>query len=99
LSALQGRGYEVTILHVLSPDEVEPELAGDIRLVDSETGTPQDVTVDNAMRDLYNRRLHEWRDEMSSYCIRRDVHYVTVETSSPWENLILYALRRAGVVK
>ena len=99
LSALQGRGYEVTILHVLSPDEVQPELAGDIRLIDSETNAPQDVTVDNAMRDLYNRRMREWREDLASYCLRRDVHYVTVETGTPWENVILYALRHAGVVK
>jgi hypothetical protein len=51
------------------------------------------------MRDLYSRRLHEWRDEMAAYCLRRDVHYVTVETGTPWENVMLFALRRAGVVK
>lgn len=99
LSALQGRGYEVVILHLLSPDEVEPELAGDIRLLDSETGAPQDVTVDGAMRDLYHRRLSEWREELAGYCLGRDVHYVTLETDRPWENVILYALRHAGVVK
>ncbi len=99
LSALQGRGYEVGILHLLSPDEVEPVLAGDLRLVDSETRQGQDVTVDGAMRDLYGRRLRAWRDEMAAYCLSRDVHYVAVETGTPWENVILYALRRAGVVR
>lgn len=99
LTALLARGYEVTIVHVLSPDEIEPQVAGDIRLIDSETEVGQDVTIDGAMRDLYTRRLREWRDEMAGYCLGRDVHYISVETGTPWENVILFALRRAGVVK
>jgi len=98
-NALQGRGHEVAILHLLSPDEVEPVIVGDIRLIDSETGAGQDVTVDGAMRNLYARRLREWRSEMASYCLGRDVHYVAMETSTPWEDIILSALRRAGVVR
>lgn len=99
LTALQGRGYEVALIHLLSPDEIDPPLAGDLRLIDTETGTPQDVTVDGAMRDLYARRLREWRDQMAAYCLGRDVHYIAVETGTPWESVILYALRRAGVVR
>lgn len=99
LTALQGRGYEVGIIHLLSPDEVAPELAGDLRLIDSESGAGQDVTIDAPMRELYVRRLREWREEIAATCLARDVHYVTVETGTPWENVILYALRRAGVVR
>ncbi len=99
LNALQGRGYEVGIIHILAPDEIDPALAGDLRLIDTETGSPQDVTVDGGMRDLYGRRLREWRDQMAAYCLGRDVHYIAVETGTPWENVILYALRRAGVVR
>ena len=99
LSALQGRGYEVGLIHVLSKDEIEPALSGDLHLVDVETGRGQDVTVDSAMRDLYIQRLLAWRDEIGSYCARRGIHYATVETSTPWESLLLYELRRLGVVR
>jgi uncharacterized protein (DUF58 family) len=99
LNALQGRGYEVGIIHLISPDELEPPLAGDLRLIDSETGAGQDVTIDGAMRDLYSRRLREWRDGIAAHCLGRDVHYLAVETGTPWETVILYGLRRAGVVR
>ena len=98
LSAIQGRGYEVGVIHILSPDEVNPELAGDLHLVDVETGVGQDVTVDAPMRDLYIQRLLAWRDEIGAFCLRRGIHYATVETSTPWEELILFELRRLGVV-
>ena len=99
LNVLLGKGHEVAFIHVLSPDEVEPPLAGDLRLVDVETGQPQEVSVDAGMRDLYVKRLNVWRDDLRADCLKRGVHYVPVVTSTPWEKVILYDLRRAGLVK
>ncbi len=98
LSALQGRGYEVTVLHLMTPDELDPPLTGDLRLIDNETGDGQDVTLDAAMQDLYRRRLLAWRDEIAAHCMNRDVHYLFVRTDTPWETVVLYDLRRAAVV-
>ena len=99
LAAMQSRGHEVTLIHVLSPDEVTPPLSGDLQLLDIETNKTQDVSVDEGMRDLYVKRLLAWRDEISSYCTKRGIHYATVETSTAWDELILFELRRLGVVK
>lgn len=99
LNTLLGKGFEIAVIHVLSPDEVEPPLAGDLRLMDVETGTPQEVTVDAAMRDLYIRRLAAWREDLRADFVKRGVHYVPVETSTPWEKVILYDLRRLGVIR
>lgn len=99
LTALQSRGHEVALIHVLAPDEVNPPLTGDLRLVDVETTQGQDVTVDSGLRDLYLRRLEAWRESMQGYCTGRGVHYASVETTVPWEEVILYQLRRMGVVR
>jgi uncharacterized protein (DUF58 family) len=99
LNTLLGKGYEVALVHVLSPDEIEPPLAGDLRLVDVETGASQEVSIDGGMRDLYVKRVTEWRESIRAECTRRNVHYVPVETSTPWEKVILYDLRRLGIVK
>jgi uncharacterized protein (DUF58 family) len=99
LRALQGRGHEVTAIQVLSPDEVEPEITGDLKLIDVETGLSQDVTVDEITRELYINRLQAWQAEISAYCTRRGIHYVAAETSTSWEQLILAELRQARVVQ
>jgi uncharacterized protein (DUF58 family) len=99
MNALLGKGYEVALVHVLAPEEIQPPLAGDLRLVDVETGTAQEVSIDNSMRELYTRRVAAWREDIRAECVRRNVHYIPVETSTPWEKVILYDLRRVGIVK
>lgn len=99
LSALQGRGFEITLIHVLAPDEVEPSMSGDLRLIDVETGKPQEVTLDDEMLGIYRARLLAWREEIGDFCLKRGIHYVTVESSAPWEELILFELRRLGVLR
>jgi uncharacterized protein (DUF58 family) len=98
ITRLAARGHEVAVVHLLAPDEVEPPLAGDLRLLDVETGQPQEVTVDAQVRALYRRRLAAWRDDIQAACRTRDVHYVPVDTDTPLDRLVLYNLRRTGVV-
>lgn len=99
LNTLLGKGYEVVLLHVLSPDEVTPPLSGDLRLVDVETGVIQEISVDSVMREIYARRLEGWREDIRAECTKRGVHYLPLVTDMQWEKVILYDLRRMGVVK
>ncbi|MCS6909914.1 MAG: hypothetical protein NZM11_05020, partial [Anaerolineales bacterium] len=99
LAQLQGRGYEATLLHVLAPEELDPPLAGDLRLIDSETGAPQDITLDGGLRDRYRRRVLEWRDEIEAYCLKRRIHYVPISTATAWDELVLRQLRSRGLIK
>ncbi|MBN2146803.1 MAG: DUF58 domain-containing protein [Anaerolineales bacterium] len=96
---LQGRGFEVNLLHLLAPDELDPPLAGDLRLVDRETGAEQEVSVEGGMREHYRQRLRAWQEENQAECLRRGVRYIPVSTAQAWDELILLGLRRAGVVK
>jgi uncharacterized protein (DUF58 family) len=99
LSALLARGYEVMLLHVLSPEEANPHLWGDLKLVDIESGHEQEVTVDAAMRGLYRDRLAAWQEETNRWCGQRGAAYVPVVTDTPFDELILFHLRRRGLVR
>ena len=99
LNALQSRGYEVGLIHILSPDEIDPPLDGDLKLVDIETGQDAEITLDpNTMR-LYRQRLQAWQTEIAAYCASRRAHYIPITTDKSWERLIMQTLRAKGVVK
>jgi len=58
---LAATGSELIVLHVLSPEELDPSIEGDLRLVDSESGEGIDVTIDLATLDGYKARLAAWQ--------------------------------------
>jgi uncharacterized protein (DUF58 family) len=99
LNALQSRGYEVGLIHILSPDEVAPEAGGDLKLVDVETGRQTEISLDQATLALYRERLQSWQTEIAAHCRQRQIYYIPVVTDLAWDKLILQTIRAAGVVK
>ncbi len=99
LAALNSAGYEVNIMHLLSPDEINPALTGDLRLQDIETGLAQDITIDPAMRRLYRRHFAAWQGAIEQHCFARDINYVLLNSDTSFDTVILGYLQRRGFVK
>jgi uncharacterized protein (DUF58 family) len=95
---LAGTSAELIIIHVLSPDELDPKLEGDVRLVDSETGDAIDVTVDLATIDAYKARLAAWQAGFADIAAKRRASYVTVSSDVPLAELVFAELRRRRVL-
>src|SRR5512142_151188 len=81
LRQLLGRGHEATLVHVLSPDELDPPLAGDLQLVDCETSHAQDVSLDGGLRTQYRARLPAWIQATQLDCRKHGVRYLDVTTN------------------
>jgi len=95
---LAATGSELIVLHLLSPQELDPALEGDLRLVDVETGEGVDVTVDLATLDGYRARLAAWRQGFADLAARRRATYVPLSTDVPLTELMFAELRRRQVV-
>jgi uncharacterized protein (DUF58 family) len=89
---------ELIVLHVLSPEELDPAIEGDLRLLDSETGEGLDVTIDLAALDGYKARLAAWRDGFADLAAKRRATYVALSTELPLSDLVFAELRRRRVV-
>lgn len=98
IGSLQAKGYEVVLIQLLSPDEISPELAGDLRLIDIETGAEAEVTIDPLALEEYHQNLDQWQTEIAAYCTLRGIHYSPISTDFKWDKLILQTLRRDGVI-
>jgi len=93
------RQHEAALLHVLSPDELDPPLNGDLQLLDIETGYAQDVSLDGGLRSLYRQRAQDWVQSIQSTCRKQGLRYLDIVTDRPWEQVILLEMRKAGMVK
>ena len=98
-----GRGFDLFALQLLAPQIADPSreggVAGDLLLVDSETGAETEVTVTPELLRLYRERLDRLSGGIRHYCTRRDIVHMMVETSTPVETLMLEYLRRRGLLR
>jgi uncharacterized protein (DUF58 family) len=99
LRALSSRPFEITILHILAPQEIQPALDGDFRLIDAEGGEPIEITADLDVLRRYDENLRAWRAEIESFCNGRSINYLFVNTAVPVEEFVLSTLRKRGVLR
>jgi hypothetical protein len=99
LSALSSRPFEITVMHILAPQELAPELDGDFKLVDVEGGEPVEISADIGLIQRYRESLASWREEIESFCNGRGINYLAVDTSVPVDEFVLSQMRKRGVLK
>ena len=95
---LAATGSELIVLHVLSPDELDPALEGDLRLIDTETGDGVDITADLATIDAYKVRLAAWTAAFADLAARRRASYVDLRSDQNLAELMFAELRRRRVL-
>lgn len=99
LQALASRGFEVTVVHILSPEEVDPSLDGDFTLLDSEDGAEVEITADYELLERYRQGLRQWQAGLQRFCSARGIHYVPLDTGLPLDDLLFHWLRTKGVLR
>jgi len=83
LAALQARQADVVVLHVVSPDEVDPRLAGEVELIDAETNEVLEVGVSLETLSAYRARFAAWLDAREAESHARGVRYARLMTDRP----------------
>jgi uncharacterized protein (DUF58 family) len=91
--------FDLLALQVNDRDEIVPTLAGDLELLDSETGEPLVVKLTPAMLDEYKVRYREHYAELERLCELFNRRYMPVVTDHPFEDLVLDVFRRGGLVR
>ncbi|HEX3176025.1 MAG TPA: DUF58 domain-containing protein [Methylomirabilota bacterium] len=91
--ALLERRYDVHLVHLLDPTEMNPDLGGDLRLEDAETGEVRDITVDAETLRGYRERLSQFLQRVEGFCRAHEVGYHRVVTDTPVEEFVVAQLR------
>jgi uncharacterized protein (DUF58 family) len=96
---LVAQQMDVYVLHVLCPEELNPELKGDLKLIDCEDDDIAEVTVSRPLLDRYKRTLASFLDGAREFCTRRGMSYLMTSTETPVETLVANYLRKRGLVR
>ena len=98
LRLMLGQGYDVYAIQVLSPQEIEPTLGGDLRLKDCEDGDLAEMTITAPLLKKYKATLQAYCNRFREFCNSRGITPMTVPSDTPVDVLVLEYLRRRGLV-
>jgi len=98
MNLLFSSGLEVWGLQILGDSEISPNLEGDLRFVDSETGETLDITNAGELLSLYHEH-RVWQEEtLHQQCRSRNGRFTSINSSMTLENVLFDVLCRQGWV-
>jgi len=99
LKYLVSRDMDVYVIHLLSAEELDPDVEGDLRLIDCEDGDVAEITVSAPLLKRYKQTLAAFVDGARDFCNRRGIVYLMARNDVPVEDLITGFLRTRGLVR
>jgi uncharacterized protein (DUF58 family) len=99
LRYLLARQLDIYVIQVLSQEEIDPEIVGDLKLVDAEDEDEAEITVSGPLLKRYKQNLAAYRAALYEFCTRRGISYLFTSNQVPFDRLVLSYLRQRGLVK
>src|SRR6516165_5844087 len=95
---LVARQMDIYVIQILSQEEIEPKLVGDLKLVDVEDEDVAEITVSAPLLKRYKQNLAAYRGAIHEFCSRRGVSYLFTSNQVPFDKLVMNYLRQRGLV-
>jgi len=99
LRYLLARQLDIYAIQILAQEEVDPEIVGDLRLVDVEDEDVAEITVNAPLLKRYKQNLAAYRGALYEFCTQRGIAYLFTTNQVPFDRLVLTYLRQRGLVK
>ncbi len=99
LRMLVGQQMDVFVLHMLSPEEMDPDLKGDLKLVDCEDEDEAEISVSTALLKKYKSTLAAYVDQARRFCSQRGMTYLLARSDQGADVLVGQYLLERGLVR
>lgn len=99
LNTLRYNKFEPFVLQVYDQREADPQLHGDLALVDCETGDTREITVSKALLEAYQREHEKYCKEIEAYCTRYAMAFFRTHTGIAFDQLVLKIFRSGGFLR
>jgi uncharacterized protein (DUF58 family) len=99
LKFLALQKHDVFLIQVLDDFEINPNIGGDIKLVDVETGENKEVTVTDRLLEMYIEAIKKHCQKVQDFSHSIGAGYILAPTGIPFEDLVLEYLRKGALIK
>ncbi len=83
---------QVLLLHILSEEELDPQIDGRLKLTDSETGEEKNLVMTPQLLRKYHGTLEKFQRNLKDISFKYGAHYVSVNAADSIEKVILEEL-------
>ena len=104
--SLIGRGFSLTAIHLVSPEEIDPQthlenatIGNDWLVEDVETGETKAIAINAETLTQYQAQQQAFSDDLQRFCIDHSIGYVQLKSNTPIESFILQDLPRTGLIQ
>jgi len=98
LRYVAGGKYDLFAVQVLSPQEIDPDIQGDLKLRDMEDDDMAEVSITQPLIKQYKANLNAYCLGLKDYVTRRGGTYLFTSTAVPFDTLVLNYLRERGLL-
>lgn len=99
LRLLVGQQMDVFVMHILAPEELEPKLTGDLKLVDCEDSDETEISVTSALIKRYQATLAAFVEQAKRFCSQRGMTYLLCRSDLGADVIIGQYLRERGLIR
>jgi len=99
INVLRFNRFEPYVIHIVDPRDGKPDIRGDVRVYDCETGAEREVTVTAKVLEKYQHAYGEYLEEVQRFCSSRQVSYFRADVDASFDELILRVFRRGGFLR
>jgi uncharacterized protein (DUF58 family) len=98
LDQLRFCKHELYVIQVVTPWELDPPIRGELRLIDRETGSHEDLTVSDSLLRRYREAFVGLGEELRRYGMRYSIGCAQARTDVPFDAFLVKVLQRGGLV-
>lgn len=88
------RRQELIVFHILSEEEINPNLSGGTKFVDNEDGSKLDIEVNDYILNEYKNLFENHQLKLEKYCKMKDINYIYTLTNESYFNYINSIMRK-----
>jgi uncharacterized protein (DUF58 family) len=98
LRYVAGGKYDLFCVQTLAPQEIDPDLTGDLKLRDIEDDDMAEVSITQPLVKQYKSNLNAYCLALKDFVTRRGGTYLFTSTAVPFDTLVLNYLRERGLL-
>ena len=98
IDRLRHRKFEPHVIQIHTPAEANPQLLGDVELLDVESDRLRKVTITERKLRQYEARFQAFLRDVESYCQRYGLSHTRATADVPYDEVLLKMMRVAGAL-